>query len=90
LSNTESLTDFQSNAQAFIETINETREPILITVNGKVEAVLVDPVTYRQSEEQLEHARLVAAIHAGEQAVREGKTTPAAEVFAALKTKHGF
>ena len=90
LTNSYSLTDFQRNARTFIESINETRKPMLLTVNGKVQAVLVDPVTYQQTEEQVEHARLIAAIRAGEQAIQDGRTTSAEEVFAELKAKHGF
>lgn len=87
LTNFSSLTDFQRNARTYIETINETHEPMLLTVNGKVQAVLVDPVSYQQAEQQLEHARLVAALQEGEQAIREGRTRPAEEVFDALKDK---
>lgn len=90
LTNSHSLTDFQRNARSFIESLNETQEPMLLTVNGKVQAVLVDPVTYQQTEEQLEHARLIAAIREGEQAIREGRTRPAEEVFAELQAKYGF
>ena len=90
LTNSHSLTDFQRNARTYIENINETHEPMLLTVNGKVQAVLIDPVTYQQAEEQLERARFIAAVREGEQAIREGRTRPAEEVFADLKAKHGF
>ncbi len=29
-----SLTDFQRNARRFIDSLNETQEPMLLTVNG--------------------------------------------------------
>jgi len=90
LTNSYSLTDFQRNARSYIDSINETHEPMLLTVNGKVQAVLIDPETYQKAEEQLERARLIAAIRAGEQAVQEGRTTSAEQVFADLKDKHGF
>jgi len=90
LTNSHSLADFQRNAGLFIESLNETQEPMLLTVNGKVQAVLVDPVTYQQTEEQLESARLIAAVREGEQAIREDRTRPAEEVFAELQAKHGF
>lgn len=90
LTNSHSLTDFQRNARTYIETINETHEPLLLTVNGKVQAVLIDPVTYQQVEEQLQRARFIAAVREGEQAIREGRTTSADEVFADLKAKYGF
>ena len=90
LTNSSSLTDFQRNARTYIESINETHEPMLLTVNGKVQAVLVDPVSYQQAEEQLERARFAAAIREGEQAIREGRTQSAEKVFDDLKGKHGF
>ncbi len=90
LLNSHSLTDFQRNARHFIESLNETQEPMLLTINGEVQAVLVDPVTYQQTEERLERARLIAAIREGEQAIREGRTQPAEDMFAELTAKHGF
>ena len=90
LINSYSLTDFQRNARTYIENINETHEPMLLTVNGKVQAVLVDPVTYQATEEKLERARFIAAIRAGEAAIQDGRTRPAEEVFADLKAKHDF
>jgi prevent-host-death family protein len=47
LINSHSLTDFQRNARSYIESINETHEPLLLTVNGKVQAVVVDPETFQ-------------------------------------------
>jgi len=90
LTNSHSLTDFQRNARTYIENINETHEPMLLTVNGKVQAVLVDPSTYHLTEQALEQARFIAAIRAGERSIQEGRTRPAEEVFADLKAKHGL
>lgn len=90
LTNSFSLTDFQRNARAHIQNINETHQPMLLTVNGKVQAVLVDPVSFQHAEEQLERARFIAAIREGEQAIQEGNTRPAEQVFDDLKDKYGF
>ncbi len=59
-------------------------------MTGKVQAILVDPVGYQRAEKERERARLVAALREGEQAIREGRTRPAEEVFADLQAKHGF
>ena len=90
LTNSRSLTDFQRNARTYIENLNQTQEPMLLTVNGKVQAVLVDPVTFQQAEEQLERARFIAAIREGLKDIEEGRTQTAEEVFAELEAKHGF
>ena len=90
LTNSHSLTDFQRNARGFIEGLNQTKQPVLLTVNGKVQAVLVDPVTFQDMEATLDRERLLAAIREGEQAIQEGRTRSAEEVFAEMKAKHGF
>ena len=90
ITNSHSLTDFQRNSRTFIEGLNQTKTPLLLTVNGKVQAVLVDPVTYQAMEKQYEQERLVTAILEGEKDVQEGRVQSAAEGFAALRLKHGF
>lgn len=90
LTNSSSLTDFQRNARGFIKGINETKKPMLLTVNGKVEAVLVDPATYQDMEAAQGRERLLAAVREGELAIQEGRTSPAEEVYARVKAKHGL
>ena len=90
LTNSHSLTDFQRNARGFIEGLNQTKQPMLLTVNGKVQAVLVDPATFQDMESTLERERFLAAVREGERAIQEGRTRPAEEVFADMKEKHGF
>lgn len=73
LTNSSSLTDFQRNARGYIKGINETKMPMLLTVNGKVEAVLVDPGTYQDMEAAQDRERLMAAIREGERAIQGGR-----------------
>lgn len=90
ITNSHSLTDFQRNARDFIRELNESRKPTLITVNGKVEAVLVDPATYQNLEQTWERERFLAALKEGEQAIQEGRVRDANEVYEDLKAKHGL
>ena len=90
LTNSHSLTDFQRNARAFIEGINETKEPMLITVNGKVRGVLVDPVTFQEMEAQQEKQRLWEAIQEGERAIANGEVYSAEEVFEEMRAEYDF
>lgn len=90
LSNSRSLTDFQRNARSFIEGLNDTKEPLLLTVNGKVEAVLLDPATFQELEENAERERLIVALQEGERAIGEGRVRPAGEAFEELKARHGL
>ena len=90
ITNSHSLTDFQRNAKGFIDGINDTKQPLLLTVNGKVQAVLVDPATYQDMEERLEKERFLQAVRTGLKDIDEGRSRPAEEVFADLKAKHGL
>jgi len=94
LTNSHSLTTFQRNARGFIEGINQTEEPLLLTVNGTVQAVVVDPVTFQEYEKDLEHKKLLAAIAEGERDIQEGRVRPIAEFKAEMeaefKAKYGI
>lgn len=90
LTNSHSLTDFQRNARAFIDGLNQTREPVLLTVNGKVQAVLLDPVTFQQMEARFERERFIAEVREGLKDVDEGRVRPLDDVLAEIKTKYGF
>lgn len=90
LSNSHSLTDFQRNAKGFIDGLNETKEPLILTVNGKVQAVLVDPLTFQQMETQIEQSRLVAALREGLKDIEDGRVRPVEDVVQELKAKYGI
>ncbi len=84
------LAEFQQDARRLIDGLNENKEPLPLTIDGEVQAFLVDPLTFREMEEAEERQHFIDAIREGERAVREGRTQPAQEVFEALKAKHGL
>jgi PHD/YefM family antitoxin component YafN of YafNO toxin-antitoxin module len=88
ITNSHSLTDFQRNARGFIEGLNKTKEPLLITVNGKVQAVLVDPVTFQEMEARAEKQRFISALREGLNDIDEGRTRSLDEVVADIRAKH--
>ena len=90
LNNSRSLTDFQRNARSFINGINETHEPLLLTVNGQVQAVMLDPETFQAFENYLEQERFIAALQEGLADVDEGRVEPLEAVKAELKAQYGL
>lgn len=90
LTNSHSLTNFQRNAKGLIDSLNQTKEPVLITVNGKVQAVLIDPVSYQEMEARLEQEAFLAAVKEGIKDVDEGRSRPLELVCAEIKAKYGF
>ncbi|MEO6908576.1 MAG: type II toxin-antitoxin system Phd/YefM family antitoxin [Abditibacteriaceae bacterium] len=90
VTNSHSLTSFQRDARRFIEGLNQTREPLLLTVNGTVQAVVVDMLTYQELEEERESKRFIAAIEEGEADIQAGRVGTMEELKAEIKTKYGF
>jgi prevent-host-death family protein len=84
-----SLTEFQRNAKGFIEALKDS-DPLLLTVNGKIQAVVMDPALYQAMEEQLERDRFISALKDGMREIDEGRTKPLETVHAEMKAKYGF
>lgn len=71
-----SLSDFQRHAKNCIKRLKSTRTPIVLTVNGKAGAVVLDPQGYQAMVDRLELAESVAAIRQGMKEFEEGKGIP--------------
>ena len=80
------LSDFRSNAAAFVERVRKTRRPVVLTQRGRSAAVLMDVAEYEALVEELE---LLRDIRTAEKQLTAGKalSTTAAKrrVRAALK-----
>ena len=83
-----SLTDFQRNAKQHLQHAQETRKPIVLTVNGKAAAVLQDAEAYQELLDRLEYAESVAAIREGIEECDRGEAQPARDALNALRAKY--
>lgn len=90
VSNSFPLTSFQRNARKLIHTLNVERKPALLTVNGKVEAVLVDPQTYQRLEDLWERECFVHALREGIEDVVQGRVRPLEDVVNEARAKYGL
>ena len=43
-----SLSDFKQNSSEILNYINKTHSPAVLTINGKAEAVILDPESYQK------------------------------------------
>ncbi len=77
-----SITDLKRNTDAVLDQIHKTRRPVILTVNGKAEAVLVDAKEYEKISKAFNLLRLLAP---AEEDVREGRFTEAKEFFQEFK-----
>jgi prevent-host-death family protein len=80
------LSDFRSNAAAFVERVRNTRRPVILTQRGRSAAVLMDVAEYEALVEELE---LLRDVRTGENQLAAGKgvssTTAKRRVRAALR-----
>lgn len=86
----DSLTNFQKNAKAFAGKLEESKEPLVLTVNGKAKLVIQDAEAYQAMVDELERSRFVEAVRQGLREVEQGLGRPAEEVIAEMKAKYGF
>jgi prevent-host-death family protein len=77
-----SLTTFKRRSADLMKQMKKTGRPLVLTVNGKAEAVLVDAAAYQQVANQLD---AIAAIRQGLLETEQGLGRPADEVFDELE-----
>jgi PHD/YefM family antitoxin component YafN of YafNO toxin-antitoxin module len=73
-----------------MQRLKKTKRPIILTVNGKPEAVVQDAAAYQRLLDIAAEADVNEAIRQGLEDMREGRTRPAREVFAELRREHGI
>lgn len=68
------VSELKQNLRAVLAQVKNTGRPVVVTVKGKPDAVLIDVKTY---ERKLKSLNLVALLAEGERDIREGRTRPA-------------
>ena len=68
-----SVTDLKRKTKEILNQVHRTRRPVVLTVNGKADAVLMDTNTYEKHLKAGNMARLLAR---GEEDIAAGRTRP--------------
>lgn len=76
------LTDFKRNTNGMIRQIKKNRRPVVLTVKGKAEAVVMDASTYQRMAERLS---TIEGIQRGLAQAKKGQGRSVDEVFDALE-----
>jgi prevent-host-death family protein len=84
------LTTFRNNSVKFMKRLKKTRRPIILTVNGKPEAVIQSPAEYQRLLDLAAEASEEEAIRQGLEDLREGRTRPMNQVFDEMRRKYGI
>ncbi len=85
-----SLSDFKRNTSELMERMQESGEPMVLTVNGKAKLVVQDAASYQKLLESIDYDQTVKGIRRGLEDVKHGRTRPAQEAFAEIRKQHGI
>lgn len=77
-----SITDLKRNTNSVLKQIHETGRPIVLTVNGKAEAVLLDAKEYEKISSAFNLLKLLIP---AEEDIREGRYKEARAFFKEFK-----
>ena len=79
-----SVTAFKRDTSAMMKKLRKTGRPLVLTVKGKAEMVMLDPAMYQYVAEQLD---TIASIRRGLEEARKGLGRPIDEVFAEIEAE---
>src|SRR5467141_3670732 len=69
-----SLSDFKRKTPEFLDQLERTGEPVVLTINGRAKLVVQDAASYQRMLELLERAETIEAIRDGLESVKRGKS----------------
>lgn len=85
-----SLTEFKRNTPQFVEKMKETHNPLVLTVNGRAELVVLDAQLFQELLNKVEYAETVQALKEGMASFEGGEGRPAREALGDLAKKYGI
>jgi prevent-host-death family protein len=85
----QSLTNFRRKSGEFLKQIKKSKRPVVLTVNGKAEAVVQDAQADQRLLDTATRADVYEAVRQGVEDIVHGRTRPARKVFNELRRRHG-
>jgi prevent-host-death family protein len=86
----QAMTVFRRNPSAFMKRLKKTKTPLILTVNGKAEAIIQDAESYQRLLDLAAAASAEEGIRQGLEDVKNGRIRPAREVFDEIRAEHGI
>jgi prevent-host-death family protein len=84
------LTVFRNNSVKMMRQLKRTKRPVVLTVNGKAEAVVQDAAAYQRLLDLAATVDAREGIRQGLDDVEKGRTRPARQVLSEFRLKHGI
>jgi prevent-host-death family protein len=86
----QSLSVFKRDTSKFMRQMKETGQPIVLTVNGKAEMVVLDAESYDDFLREKDRIETITSVNRGIADMKAGRTRPAEDVFRDLFEKFGI
>jgi prevent-host-death family protein len=86
----QSLTTFRRKSGQFLKQIKKTKRPIVLTVNGKAEAVVQDAEEYQRLLDIAARADVYEALRQSDDDIAHGRMRPAHEFFNEMRRRYGI
>ncbi len=86
----QSLTTFRRRSGEFMKQLKKSKRPVVLTVNGKAEAIVQDAEAYQRLLDIAAHADVNEGIRQGLEQARQGKRRDAEEFFAEFEAARGI
>ena len=84
------LTTFRNNSVRMMKQLKKTGRPIILTVNGKPEAIVQSVESYQRLVDIASKADVREALRQAKEDAAAGRVLPAEEAFAKFRKKHGI
>ena len=85
-----SLTNFRRQSGKFLKQLKKSKRPMVLTVNGKAEAIVQDAEAYQRLLDIAARADVHEAIRQGLDDIAEGRARPAREFLEEFRRRHGI
>lgn len=80
-----SLSEFKQNSSDILKYIKKTHSPTILTINGKAEAVLLDPESYQEMINKIAFLESSSKIKAALVEMENDEVIPAQKAFKKLR-----
>jgi len=84
----QSMTTFRRRSGEFLKQMKKNKRPVVLTVNGKAEAIVQDAESYQRLLDAAARADVYEAIRQGVDDIVHRRTRPARTAFAELRRRH--
>ena len=86
----QSLSVFKRDTAKFLKQMKKTGQPIVLTVNGKAAAVVLDPDSYQSYLREKDWQDTITALRQAREDVKAGRVQDAEEFFREFEERHGI